>query len=61
MIAYGVIWLGSRVISAFSLLAIALSLCSVNKESKVFNDCVAEVRERSDSRAIAACFCNGGD
>ena len=40
MFAYGIIQLGSSVVSALALTAIALNFCSLKKESKVFNECV---------------------
>ena len=40
MFAYGMIQLGSNVVSAVALAAIALSFCSLKQESKVFNDCI---------------------
>ncbi len=61
MLAYGLIQLGTSVISALSLAAIALSFCSVKQEAKVFTDCVAEVRESGESASAAVRFCNGGN
>tara|TARA_B100000700_G_scaffold233739_1_gene258981 strand:+ start:101 stop:352 length:252 start_codon:yes stop_codon:yes gene_type:complete len=65
MFAYGIIQLGSSVVSAVSLAAIALSLCSVKKESKIFNECVEEVQANenmfSKSSSYAVRFCNGGN
>ncbi len=60
MLAYGVIQLGSSVISALSLAAIALSLCSMKQETKLFNNCVEEARENGRSNSSAVHFCNGG-
>ena len=60
MFAYGVIQLGTSVISALSLAAIALSFCSVKQEAKVFTNCVEEVRESGKSASSAVRFCNGG-
>ena len=60
MFAYGIIQLTSSVVSAFALAAIALSLCTVKKEAKVFNDCVEEVRTLGKSSSSAVRFCNGG-
>ena len=60
MFAYGIIQLGSSVISAVALAAIALSFCSIKKEAKVFNECVEEVQEGGKSSSIAVHFCNGG-
>ena len=60
MIAYGIIQISSNVISAVALAAIALSLCSVKQESKVFNECVEEVQANGKSTSDAVRFCNGG-
>ena len=40
MFAYVLIQIGSNVVSAFALVAIALSFCSLKQESKVFIECV---------------------
>ena len=60
MFAYGIIQLGSNVVSASALAAIALSLCSVKKESKVFNNCVSEIQMNGMNSAEAVHYCNGG-
>ena len=60
MFAYGIIQLGSNVISAIALISIALSFCSLRKESKVFNECVEEVKTNGKSSSSAVSFCNGG-
>tara|TARA_Y100001968_G_C19215482_1_gene646954 strand:+ start:328 stop:564 length:237 start_codon:yes stop_codon:yes gene_type:complete len=60
MLAYGIIQLGSSVVSAIALAAIALSFCSVKQESKVFTECVEEVQETGKSSSYAVRFCNGG-
>ena len=60
MFAYGLIQLGSSVLSAVALAAIAFSLCSVKQESKVFNECVEEVQANGKSSSYAVRFCNGG-
>ena len=60
MFAYGIIQLGSNVVSAVALAAIALSLCSVKKESKVFNNCVSEIQMIGMNSAEAVRYCNGG-
>ena len=60
MLAYGVIQLGTSVISALSLAAIALCFCSVKQEAKIFTNCVEEVRESGKSASAAVRFCNGG-
>jgi len=61
MLAYGVIQLSTSVISAVSLAAIALSLCSLKNESRDFSTCVEEIRESGKTAAMAVHFCNGGD
>ena len=60
MLAYGVIQLGTSVVSALALSLIALSFCSVKQESKLFTDCVEEVQENGKSSSQAVHFCNGG-
>ena len=60
MFAYGMLQLGSSVVSAIALVAIALSFCSVKQESKLFNDCVEEVKVTGKSSSYAVRFCNGG-
>ena len=60
MFAYGLIQLGSSVVSAIALAAIAFSFCSLKKEAKVFNECVEEVKVSGKSAANAVSFCNGG-
>tara|TARA_Y100001968_G_scaffold186425_1_gene170849 strand:- start:150 stop:389 length:240 start_codon:yes stop_codon:yes gene_type:complete len=60
MFAYGIIQLGSNVISAVALAAIAFGFCSVKQESKVFNECVEEVQTSGKSSSDAVRFCNGG-
>ena len=60
MFAYGIIQLGSSIVSAIALAAIALSFCSLKKEAKLYNDCVEEVQASGKSSSSAARFCNGG-
>ena len=60
MLAYGMVQLGSSVISALALSAIALSFCSLKQESKMFNECVEEVKATGQSSSNAVRFCNGG-
>ena len=60
MFAYGIIQLGSNVVSAVALAAIALSFCSLKQESKVFNECVEEIQASGKSSSGAVRFCNGG-
>ena len=61
MFAYGIIQLGSSFISAVALASIALSFCSLKKESKVFNECVEEVQATGKSSSYAVRFCKGGN
>tara|TARA_B100000965_G_C19437995_1_gene689507 strand:- start:186 stop:425 length:240 start_codon:yes stop_codon:yes gene_type:complete len=61
MLAYGIIQLGSRIISAVALVAIALSFCSLKQESKMFNECVEEAKDANKSTSSAVRFCNGGN
>ena len=58
--AFGAAGLGSRALAAFALVAIAMMLCSVKKESKIFNECVEEAKETGKSSSKAVHFCNGG-
>jgi hypothetical protein len=60
MFAYGITQLGSNVVSAVALAAIALSFCSLKQESKVFNECVEEIQATGKSSSDAVRFCNGG-
>ena len=43
MLAYGVIQMSATVLSAISLAAIALSLCSIKQRNNLFTGCVDEV------------------
>ena len=61
MFTYGILQLGSSLISAVSLALIAFSLCSLKSESKNFNNCVEERIEQSTSISNAVNFCNGGN
>ena len=60
MLAYGVIQISATVVSAISLAAIALGLCSIKQESKAFNTCVNEVIAEGKTNAAAVRYCNGG-
>tara|TARA_B100000965_G_C19446656_1_gene693337 strand:- start:471 stop:710 length:240 start_codon:yes stop_codon:yes gene_type:complete len=60
MFAYGIIQLGSSVVSALALAAIALNFCSIKQVSKVFNECFEEVKATGKSSSDAVRFCNGG-
>ena len=61
MFTYGFIQLGSNVVSAISLIAIAFSLCSLKNESKEFRNCVEEVALELNSSSKAVRYCNGGN
>ena len=60
MLAYGVTQVTATVVSAISLAAIAVGLCSVKQESKAFNGCVEEITAAGRSNAEAVRYCNGG-
>ena len=60
MLAYGVIQLGSKVVSAVALVAIALGFCSLKKESNFFNACVEEIKATGSPTADSVRFCTGG-
>ena len=61
MVTYGILQLGSSLISAISLALIAFSLCSLKSESKNFNNCVEEKIEQSFTISEAVKYCNGGN
>ncbi len=61
MFTYGILQLGSSLISAISLALIAFSLCSLKSESNNFNNCVEEKIEQSTSISNAVNYCNGGN
>ena len=60
MLSYGVIQLGSTIVSAFALVAIALNFFSLKKESKFFNECVEEMKATVSPTADSVRFCTGG-
>ena len=60
MLAYGVIQLGSKVVSAVALVTIALGFCSLKKESNFFNECVEEIKATGSPTADSVRFCTGG-
>ena len=61
MFTYGILQIGSSLISAISLALIAISLCSLKSESKNFNNCVEEKIEQSFSISDSVNYCNGGN
>ena len=60
MLAYGVIQLGSTVVSAVALVAIALNFFSLKKQSNFFNECVEEMKATGSPTADSVRFCTGG-
>ena len=56
MLAYGLVQISATVVSALSLAAIAVGLCAVKQESRLFNGCVCLLytspspRDRQKSR-----------
>ena len=60
MLAYGIIQLGSAVVSAVALVVISLAFYSLKKESKFFNECVEEIKATGSPTADAVRFCTGG-
>ena len=61
MFTYGILQLGSSLISAISLALIAFGFCSLKSESKNFNNCVEEKIEQSFTISDAVNYCNGGN
>ena len=61
MFAYGILQLGSSLISAISLALIAFSFCNLKSESKNFNNCVEEKIEQSFTISDSVNYCNGGN
>ena len=60
MLAYGVIQLGSTIVSAVALVAIALNFFSLKKQSNFFNECVEEMKATGSPTADSVRFCSGG-
>ena len=60
MFTYGIIQLSSNVVSAVALAAIAFGLCSMKQESKVFKECVEEIKATGKSTPYAVRYCYGG-
>ena len=61
MFTFGYIQLGSSFLYAIALAAISFGFCSVKKESKLFNKCVAEIIEDGGTNSEAVRYCNGGN
>ena len=60
MLAYGVIQLGSTIVSAVALVAIALNFFSLKKQSNFFNEYVEEMKATGSPTADSVRFCTGG-
>ena len=60
MLFYGVIQLGSKVVSAVALVAIALNFFSLRKQSNFFNECVEEIKATGSPKADSVRFCTSG-
>ena len=60
MLSYGVIQLGSTIVSAVGLLAIVLNFFLLKKESNFFNECVEEMKATGSPIADFVRFCSGG-
>ncbi len=60
MFFYGFTQLGARVFSAVALVAIAISLCAVKKESSLFINCVEELAAQGRTTSEAVRACKGG-
>ena len=61
MFAYNLIQLSSCFVSAITLGAIAFGFCSVKKDSKLFNKCVAEIIEDGGTYFKEVRYCNEGN
>ena len=61
MLTYGVIQISATVVSAISLVAIAVGITTVKQESKLFNGCVSELVAEGKSNAQAVHYCSGGN
>ena len=59
MLSYGVIQLGSTIVSAVGLLAIVLNFFLLKKESNFFNECVEEMKATDSPTADSVRFCSG--
>ena len=59
MLAYEVIQLGSKVVYAVALVAIALSFYSLKKESNFFNEYVEEIKVTGSPTADSVRFYTG--
>ena len=57
---FTVLGLGARGVGAVALVLIAFQLCAFNKESKLFTECVEDVKSTGKSISASVSFCNGG-
>ena len=60
MLAYGLIQFSTSIISALSLIIIAISIYPIKEKSKLFNECVKENIKSLDKISKAVSFCSGG-
>ena len=60
MLVYGLVQVSATVVSAVSLAAIAVGLCALKQESRLFNGCVETIVSEGRSQAEAVRYCNGG-
>ena len=60
MLVYGLVQISATVVSAVSLAAIAVGLCAVKQESRLFSSCFEAVVAEGRSQAEAVRYCNGG-
>ena len=59
MLSYGVIQLGSTIVSAVGLLAIVLNFFLLKKELNFFNEFVEEMKATDSPTADSVRFCSG--
>ena len=60
MLAYGLVQISATLVSAVVLAAIAVGLCAVKQESRLFNGCVGTVVAEGRTQAEVVRYCNGG-
>ena len=60
MFGFALTTLATRTISAISLAAIALGVCSMSQKARLFNDCVDEIRQTGQTSSNSVRFCKGG-
>ncbi len=60
MVIYGVVRIGSSIITATSLLIIALGFSSIKNHLSLFNKCIDEQNTQSRTISQSVHFCYGG-